>query len=196
MLYVSLGVAGMLQRLVLLQLKSGLSMARRLSCSYRVEGACVVACALPLSPMTPPRGVPVSSPSIVLGPAACACALRRRQLFWPLCMVDSQATWHNETAAYIFETRLPGLEKGGHGVMGLYVHPAASHGPGSARRPFVLLAVQPLAVSRLNGLDRTRRILVSGSPPVLQRRRPRPKVPTSTQRKNPGRPCRLIARFF
>jgi hypothetical protein len=149
---------------VLLLLKSGLSMARRLSCSYRVEGACVVACALPLSPMTPPRGVPVSSPSIVLGPAACACALRRRQLFWPLCMVDSQATWHNETAAHIFETRLPGLGKGGHGVMGLYVHPAASHGPGSARRPFVLLAVQPLAVSRLNGLDRTRRILMSGSP--------------------------------
>jgi hypothetical protein len=149
---------------VLLLLKSGLSMARRLSCSYRVEGACVVACALPLSPMTPPRGVPVSSPSIVLGPAACACALRRRQLFWPLCMVDSQATWHNETAAHIFETRLPGLGKGGHGVMGLYVHPAASHGPGSARRSFVLLAVQPLAVSRLNGLDRTRRILMSGSP--------------------------------
>ena len=111
--FVSLGVAGMLQRRGLLLLKSGLSMARRLSCSYRVEGACVVACALPLSPMTPPRGVPVSSPSIVLGPAACACALRRRQLFWPLCIIDLQATWHNVTAAHSRETRLPGLGKGG-----------------------------------------------------------------------------------
>ncbi|KAH8635658.1 hypothetical protein IG631_11059 [Alternaria alternata] len=67
----------------------------------------------PSLPNDTPKGVPVSSPSIVLGPAACACALRRRQLFWPLCIIDLQATWHNVTAAHSRETRLPGLGKGG-----------------------------------------------------------------------------------